>query len=128
VMVWNHGGGLASIPDLASAGNDVDPSLSADGRWLAFASDRAGGQGGYDVYLYDLVNSTLVPLPGLNTSGDERHPAITLSGNSIVFQVRPTPSDHWSLYVYTVSTQSLGQPTAFASTDVDRMQPYARAQ
>lgn len=126
VLVWNRGTGVAGVPDLASAGADVEPSLSSNGRWLAFASDRAGGAGGFDVYLYDLVTLTFVALPGLNTAGEERHPAVSLSGNLLVFQARATPSDHWGLWQYVVSTQTLSQPAGFAASGSDKMQPYAR--
>lgn len=126
VRVWNDGGGLATLSDLAAPGaDDLEPSLSADGRWLAFASDRAGGAGGFDIYLYDLVNSTFVALPGLNTAGDERHPAINLAGSVLFLQARPTPSDHWNLYQYSITTHLLTQPVG-APVAADRMQPYAR--
>jgi Tol biopolymer transport system component len=128
VRVWKRASGLAVLPDLASADSDVEPSLSANGRWLAFASDRAGGAGGFDVYLYDLVNSAFVPLPGLNTIGDERHPAVSLTGDVLFFQARPTPADHWDLYKYVISSHTLSQPTGLASASTDETQPYARAQ
>lgn len=126
VMVWNRAGGLATLPDLASAGSDVEPSLSSNGRWLAFASDRAGGAGGFDIYLYDLVNSAFVPLPGLNTGGEERHPAVSLSGNLVYFQARATPADSWGLYQYAVSTHALTQPVGAPAPPYSKMQPYAR--
>lgn len=126
VFVWNRSGGIAALPDLASAGSDVEPSLSSNGRWLAFASDRAGGAGGFDIYLYDLVNSAIVVLPGLNTAGEERHPAVSLSGGTLYFQARATPSDHWGLWQYVVSTQALTQPVGLSGADADKLQPYAR--
>jgi Tol biopolymer transport system component len=126
VRVWNQVGGLATLPDLAAAGSDdVEPSLSADGRWLAFASDRPGGAGGFDIYLYDLVNSTFIALPGLNTAGEERHPAVNVAGTVLFFQARPTPADHWNLYQYSITTHALTQPVG-APVAADRMQPYAR--
>lgn len=128
VFVWNRSGGIAALPDLASAGSDVEPSLSSNGRWLAFASDRAGGDGGYDVYLYDLSSSTFVTLTGLNTAGEERHPAVNLAGNLVYFQARATPSDHWNLWQYSVTTHTLSQPAGMTMPGVDRMQPYARVQ
>ncbi len=57
------------LPGLnSSAANDYTATLSADGRYIAFASDRAGGPGGYNVYLYDRKISALVSLPGLNAA------------------------------------------------------------
>lgn len=126
VLVWNRSGGIAALPDLASAASDVEPSLSSNGRWLAFASDRAGGAGGFDVYLYDLQASSFVALPGLNTAGEERHPAVSLSGDIVYFQARATPSEHWGLWQYVVSTQALTQPTGLSGAEADKLQPYAR--
>jgi hypothetical protein len=37
-----------SMPD--DAHSDAGPAISPDGRYLYFASDRAGGQGGWDIY------------------------------------------------------------------------------
>jgi hypothetical protein len=34
-----------------TAGTDTDPSISADGSWLYFVSDRPGGQGGFDIWV-----------------------------------------------------------------------------
>lgn len=38
------------IPSINTKANKRGPALSRDGRWLYFASDRKGGQGGYDLY------------------------------------------------------------------------------
>ena len=128
VFVWDRSlGGVASVPALASAGIDTEPSLSANGRWLAFASDRTGGAGGFDIYLYDLVNSTFVTLTGLNGNGDERHPSVSADGDQIVFQSNRTGGGgHNDLYHYVRSTGVVDQPTAFKSTG-DDIQPYLRS-
>lgn len=39
-------------PELAGAtGSEIDPTLTRDGTTIVFSSNRAGGQGGYDIYL-----------------------------------------------------------------------------
>ena len=38
-------------PPVNTEYNEVQPSLSADGRILLFASDRPGGSGGADLYV-----------------------------------------------------------------------------
>lgn len=38
------------LPGVSSAARDIDPSFSPAGDFLYFASDRAGGLGGYDLY------------------------------------------------------------------------------
>ena len=123
VLLWNRVGGLSPRAALASLGEDTEPSLSADGRWLAFASDRAGGQGGHDVYLYDVTGDSLLVLPGLNSSGTDRHPAVSANGDVIVFQSDRTGSN--DLYKYVRSTRTLSQPAAFVNPS-DDVQPYLR--
>jgi Tol biopolymer transport system component len=72
---------LLPLPDKNTSGADAQPSLSADGRWLAFSGwRRAGGAGGYDLFLYDLKENKLVPLEGVNTTYDEHMPAISGDG------------------------------------------------
>lgn len=127
VFVWNRTGGVAPISALASAETDTEPSLSANGRWLAFSSDRTGGSGGFDIYLYDLVNNTFATLTGLNTSADERHPSVSADGDQIVFQSnRPGGGGHNDLYHYVRSSTAVDQPAAFKSA-ADEIQPYLRS-
>jgi Tol biopolymer transport system component len=127
VLVWNRGTGIGTFPALASPGTDTEPSLSANGRWLAFASDRTGGMGGFDVYLYDLTGDSLVTLPGLNSNGDDRHPSVSADGDVIVFQSdRAGGGGHYDLYHYIRSTAALDQPAAFKSAS-DDIQPYLRS-
>jgi Tol biopolymer transport system component len=64
---------------------DTQPSLSGDGRLLAFTSDRPGGAGGRDVYLYDRTAGKFLPLPGLNTPDHEQSPALSPDGRYLAF-------------------------------------------
>lgn len=126
VFVWNRASGLATLPALTSAGEDVEPSLSSNGRWLAFASDRAPAAGGYDVYLYDLTADSLVALPGLNSAGDDRHPSVSADGDVIVFQSnRAGGGGQFDLYRYTRSAGVVDQPAQFRDAS-DDIQPYLR--
>ncbi len=126
VYVWNRVGGVASLPALVGDSTDVEPSLSANGRWLAFASNRSGGAGGYDVYLYDLQSAAFVRLPRLNGAGDERHPAVSADGQRLFFAARANPAKNWTLWAYTLADSALYQPARLAdTTGVDR-QPYLR--
>ncbi len=77
---------LVATPGLDSLGADVDPSLTPDGRWLCFASNRAGGKGGFDLYLYDLGARTLVRLDNANSDQDERRPSLRAAATGLAFQ------------------------------------------
>jgi Tol biopolymer transport system component len=126
VRVWDRSSGLAVKPLLASAGLDTDPSLSSNGRWLAFTSDRAGGAGGADVYLYDLTADSLVALAGLNSAGDERHPSVNANGSVLLFQSnRTSGGGQYDLYRYTLPGGITDQPAAFRNIS-DDIQPYLR--
>jgi TolB protein len=63
----------------------VEPSVSGDGNLIAFASDRPGGKGSRDIYLYDRAARKLVNLPGLNSAGPEYTPCLSPDGAYIVF-------------------------------------------
>lgn len=66
---------------LGTAADEVDPFLSADGRWLYFASNREGGRGGFDLYRAALLDDGgFGPAQNLgatiNGADDERSPAL----------------------------------------------------
>lgn len=70
---------------LNSRFSEQSPQVS--GRYLAFVSDRRGSQA---LYLFDLRDRRLIPLPGLNRldsrfDGGVGHPAVSENGNWIVF-------------------------------------------
>ena len=77
-----------------TSGKDTQPSISADGRTLYFASDRNGGKGGLDIWMSTLDDdgnwSRPVNLEEINTPGDESSPFIHLDGQTLYFA-----SDGW---------------------------------
>jgi Tol biopolymer transport system component len=75
---------LTGYAPLASAGEDLEPSISGDGRYICFASSRSGGAGNYDLYLYDRAVSVMVPLT-MNTASAERDPSLSYDGRRIEF-------------------------------------------
>ena len=120
IFVYNSGT-LMNIPELRSAGSDIEPSLTPDGRWLCFASDRAGGAGLFDLYLYDLSNSVMVTLaPTVNTAMNERRPSIGAAGTVISFQSdRVGGFGLWDIWNYRRSDGSVGQGAGQESTAND---------
>jgi len=68
---------------LNSRFNDEQPSLSGDGRWLAFVSNRNGTR---EILVYDLRNNQLVTLPGLNqTNVIAESPSLSRTGRYLVY-------------------------------------------
>jgi hypothetical protein len=67
-------------------GARIEPSLSGNGRLLAFCT-RGGPQsaGGWDVGLFDMTASRVLDLPGLNSDADEREVALSRDGRFLAF-------------------------------------------
>jgi len=74
-----------------SAGWDSQPSISADGNTLFFASSRSGGIGDMDIWVSNRDKQSgewLTPVnlgPALNTSGREMSPFIHADGKTLYF-------------------------------------------
>ncbi len=128
VYVWDRAlAGVRALPALIGDGDDFEPSLSPDGRWLAFSTSRTGGGGGWDVVLYDLTSGASVPLPNLNSADDERHPSVSRDGSVIAFASnRPTTGGGASeLYFYFRSDSTVRVSSGLPSAGDDR-QPFLR--
>lgn len=120
------GDSLFDLPALVSDSTDTDPWLTPDGRYLAFASTRLGGAGGYDLYLYDLQTKLFVTLTaGLNTDKTERNPTLSYDSNIVVFQSNRAGSvnNSMDLWNHARSDGSIGRHPQQSSSAVD-MQPY----
>ncbi len=101
---------LVPLPGLNTNGpggfHEGSPSISADGRLIAFRSNRSGGGAMYHVFLYDRSTSSLVPLPGLNDPAFvDDHPSISADGQFIAFY--STRGGVERTYLYDRSTSSL---------------------
>lgn len=73
-------------------GGDVqEVSLSADGRWIAFAAD--GRNGSDDLYVYDRDGGTLYSPPFVNTEDDERSPVLSANGRYLLYVSEDLGSD-----------------------------------
>jgi hypothetical protein len=99
---------------------DVNYTAAAAGRFLVLDSNRAGGSGSWDVYLYDLNTGSLVSLPGLNSAADEWYPSIGADGRHIAFNSnRAGGAGGHDVYLYDRNTSSLVSLPGLNSTDWD---------
>lgn len=70
-------------PRLNSRYNDEQPSLSGDGRWLAFVSNRNGNR---QILVYDLREQRLVDFPGLSLDNAiAESPSLSRTGRYLVY-------------------------------------------
>ncbi|MBC3540281.1 OmpA family protein [Rufibacter sp. H-1] len=75
---------------------DSQPSLSADGRTIYFASNRKGGQGGEDLWMTQQQEDGTwrIPVnlgPKVNTPGRENSPFLHASGNTLYYATDGLP-------------------------------------
>ncbi|MEM9023422.1 MAG: OmpA family protein, partial [Bacteroidota bacterium] len=79
--VW---GQIRSLPINSDEYSSGHPSISQDGQWLLFASDRPGGHGGSDIYAIQRTGDGWSEPqnlgPEVNTEGNELFPFIHPSG------------------------------------------------
>ncbi len=80
---WSKATELTITRDTLSA--YAHPAVSPDGEWLYFASNMAGGMGGYDIWRIRLTDNGLGGAENLgepiNTSGDELFPTFRPNGD-----------------------------------------------
>lgn len=90
------------LPGLNSNGfDDRMPALSGDGRFIALVSNRKGGEGLTDLYLYDRKETSLISVAGLNTKHTELEPSLNADGNLIAFaSERPDGEGGRDIYLF----------------------------
>jgi Tol biopolymer transport system component len=100
---------LTDLPGLNSqAADDRMPALSGDGRWVAFASNRKGGMGLTDIYLYDRQAGKGVLTPGLNSPFTEVEPSLNADGSLTAFaSERPHGAGGRDIYLFNRVTGTL---------------------
>jgi len=77
---------FVDLPGLNSPKYDERmPCVSADGRWLAYVSNRPDGVGVSDIWLYDRKNGKGVAVPELNSPGMDITPSLSGDGNLVAF-------------------------------------------
>ena len=121
------GGTVDSLVTLREPGaRDLDPTVTPNGLYLCFASDRSG-EGGFDVFLshLDAVPPVAEALPGLNTPGDERQPRLGHSAAYLAYQGRSADSTGWNVHYYSRSGGIVVSPAALGRAGSD-VQPSVR--
>ena len=115
---------LLDLPRINDPGStNFDPSLSGDGSLVAFASNRLGSLGAFDIGLYSVPGDSLIPLPGLNSSAQELSASISADGRYIAFQSgRLGGVGLIDVYVYDRQTQTL-LPLPGANTNMSEILP-----
>lgn len=77
------------------------PALSADGRFLAYASNARGGVGMTDIYLYDVKAKKGLALPEINSRRTDMQPSLSGDGRLIAFSSdRPGGKGGRDIYLY----------------------------
>ena len=116
---------LVPLPGLNTNGpggfHEGAGGISADGRYIAFRSNRSGAT---DIFLYDRSTSSLVPLPGLNDPAfPDDSPSISADGRFIAFHSTRGGDVHIYLYDRSMSSlvplPGLDFPAAVASLSAD---------
>lgn len=77
------------VPELSTPFSEGSPAVSPVGDFIYFASDRPGGEGGFDLYRARIVDSEYFPVEhlgdGVNTEANELDPALGMGGFGLVF-------------------------------------------
>lgn len=77
------------------------PALSADGRYVAYASNAKPGVGLTDIYLYDVKEKAVIGLPEMNSKSADLQPALSGDGRLIAFASdRPGGAGNRDIYLY----------------------------
>ncbi|HTR97606.1 MAG TPA: hypothetical protein VMH61_06860 [Candidatus Acidoferrales bacterium] len=78
--------GYRSVSNLNATGSDQEePCISDDGGFVCFSSNRPGGKGGTDLYLYRRLEADVIAPAPLESSANESWPRFTYDSVRIAF-------------------------------------------
>ena len=106
---------------------EAEPMFSADGRWLYFVSDRAGGAGGRDLYRVAVGGDGGFGAPerlrdGINTRADERSPTPAADGHAVLFSSdRRGGAGGHDLYLASLEGDAAPQPVPGVNSAADEI-------
>jgi hypothetical protein len=107
----------------------ASPSVSSDGKFLFFASDMPGGQGGWDLYYCESVNgewSSPVNMgPKVNSSMGEYNPFIHSSGRLYFNSKRPGGIGNQDIYYTTLTDKIWDEPVLLPEPINSRSDDFA---
>ena len=100
----------------SGAYNVMHPAMSADGRFLYFASDMPGGEGGTDLYFSELEPAGWsIPVnmgKGVNSEANELFPTIAANGKLYFSSNRDGGEGKLDIYACPVAGKKWGKPEA----------------
>ena len=104
---------------LNSSADELDPFLSHDGRWLYFASNRKGGQGGFDLYRAPVAADGEIGAPqnlgpAVNGRQDEHSPALADDNQLLFSSNRTGGAGGWDLWTARRQGEGYAAPTPLA--------------
>jgi hypothetical protein len=105
--------GLVPLTAVNSSADELGVAVAPDRRSLFIATNRAGGSGGYDIWMSFRWSTSdpwpaPIPMPTLNTASDELDPSMAGDGLELFFASNRPPSSGFGIWS---ATRSL--PTAF---------------
>ena len=107
------------LPAIAPASFAGGPSVSADGRWIAYQVWQFGST---DIQLLDALTGMIDPLPSLNSSAEEVAPILSPDGQWITFT--SNRNGLWDVFMYDRLSGG-NRPLSFNSYVAGRLAPYA---
>lgn len=104
-----------SVAEINTDYHDRMPSISEDGKFLFFSSDRPGGKGGDDIWVSELNTATNkwgppVNVASVNTAASEITPAIHSDGTTLYFSSNRAGGVGGSDIYFTQSVSRLADP------------------